>query len=207
MSNNPSLGNLRSHMSRYQLPNGLVKMPVADTGAVVGIVFRFIELENKISRTKLEWQILLLESLTEYFQNVQLFDWTFETRNGRPNIEKFLKFMESKDLIFCQNRQYSINPRKRSIASQKYFTQYMWRAINQVSNTLFRFNASETATAVRNIIGTIKQRNNNIQQQTSKNEKTNNYDDIVSKCVNVIEERASGKYPEKERQKIRKVIP
>ena len=192
MSNNPSLGNLRSHMSRYQLPNGLVKMPVADTGAVVGIVFRFIELENRISRTKLEWQMLLLEVLNEYWGNAPLFDWTFETRNGRPNIEKFLKFMESKDLIFCQNRQYSINPRKRSIASQKYFTQYMWRAINQVSNTLFRFNASETATAVRNIIGTIKQRNNNIQQQTSKNEKTNKHDEIVANCIKAIKVREQG---------------
>ena len=165
-------------------------MPVADTGAVVGIVFRFIELENRISRTKLEWQMLLLEVLNEYWGNAPLFDWTFETRNGRPNIEKFLKFMESKDLIFCQNRQYSINPRKRSIASQKYFTQYMWRAINQVSNTLFRFNASETATAVRNIIDTIKQRNNNIQEQTSKNEKTNKQ--IVANCIQAIKVREQG---------------
>ncbi|MBR2208168.1 MAG: hypothetical protein IJ859_05090 [Synergistaceae bacterium] len=192
MSNNPSLGNLRSHMGRYQLPDGLVKMPVADTGAVVGIVFRFIELENRISRTKLEWQMLLLEVLNEYWGNAPLFDWTFETRNGRPNIEKFLKFMESKDLIFCQNRQYSINPRKRSIASQKYFTPYMWRAINRVSNTLFRFNASETATAVRNIIDTIKQRNNNIQQQTSKNEKTNKHDEIVANCIQAIKVREQG---------------
>ena len=186
------LGNLRLYMSRYQLPDGRVKMPVADTGAVVGIVFRFIELENRISRTKLEWQMLLLEVLNEYWGNAPLFDWTFETRNGRPNIEKFLNFMESKDLTFCQNRQYSINPAQRGVVSQRYFQISLWNLINKISNTLFRFNASETATAVRNIIGTIKQRNNNIQQQTSKNEKTNKHDEIVANCIQAIKVREQG---------------
>ena len=149
----PLVNNLCVYMRNYQLPAGHVRMSSFDTGAVVGVILRFIERGNKISRSKLECQMLLLEVLNDYSGNGSLFDWTFDTRNGRPNLESFLIFMEKRELISCRNRYYSLSQVGRNLIASlsQYFYPSVLNLIDRVSNFLSQYSATEAIQAVREI--------------------------------------------------------
>lgn len=101
---NPILNPLCVHMRNYQIPNGVVGTPNFDgfdTGAVVGIILYFLENENS-SRSKLEYQVLLLEALFQHQQNQNLFGFNWRGRR-RPDLGVFLQFMEGRGLIRCNS--------------------------------------------------------------------------------------------------------
>ena len=61
--------------------------------------------------------------------------------------------------------------------------------IDKVSDTLIRFNLSETAQSVKQVIATIKRlRNTNDINIAMSTKKVNKYD-IISRCIKVIEDR------------------
>ena len=155
---NPILNSLCVHMRNYQIPNGVVGTPNFDgfdTGAVVGIILYFLENENS-SRSKLEYQVLLLEALYQHQQNQNLFGFNWRGRR-RPDFGVFLRFMEEKGLIKCNSKRYFVI--KRGVISSRYFPNTVWLLLGKISNLLLGDSVSVTEKKVRDIVNAIIRKN------------------------------------------------
>lgn len=76
-----------------------------DTGVIVLIILYFIDREERICRSKLEYYLLLLDKICFEKRGVLLFRWYL--RNGRiKNFRNFTEFMINKNLIFCNGNAY-----------------------------------------------------------------------------------------------------
>lgn len=91
---NALIGMVSSHMRPYRFSEEDAKevgMFPEDTGVIVLLILYFIEKEPTISRSKLEYYILLLDRMCFEKRGVLLFSW--ELRGGRiPKFHKVYRF-------------------------------------------------------------------------------------------------------------------
>ena len=115
----------------------------------------FLENENS-SRSKLEYQVLLLEALYQHQQNQNLLGFNWRGRR-RPDFGVFLRFMEEKGLIKCNSKRYFVI--KRGVISSRYFPNTVWLLLGKISNLLLGDSVSVTEKKVRDIVNAIIRRN------------------------------------------------
>ncbi|MBQ9391186.1 MAG: hypothetical protein IJU02_03265 [Lachnospiraceae bacterium] len=98
---NALIGMVSNHMRPYRFSEEDAKevgMFPEDTGVIVLLILYFIEKEPTISRSKLEYYILLLDRMCFEQRGVLLFSW--KLKGGRIlNFIKFIDFMIEKKLI------------------------------------------------------------------------------------------------------------
>lgn len=107
MTYNPNglIGMASKFMSNYQLPDGVVKTRPKDTGVIVLVALYMMDKDKKVSRTKLEGYMIILNKLCLKKHNIVLFDWDMQGRHIR-NINTVTNFMLRKGLIQLKNRSY-----------------------------------------------------------------------------------------------------
>ena len=102
---NALIGMVSQHMTPYRFSDNEAKevgMHPEDTGVIVLLILYFIEKEPTISRSKLEYYILLLDRMCFEKRGILLFSW--KLKGGRiPNFIKFINFMIKKNLISHKN--------------------------------------------------------------------------------------------------------
>lgn len=143
---------LCSLMRDYQLPEGSVNMPLEETAAVVGVILYLLEKEPEISRTKLEYQMLLLDNMHifEGFEDTDeqhIFHWEQQMKNSRPNLEGILNFMELKGLIAQKRKRFYV--KKHGVISEGKIQNKVLNWLNSISEKLYGHSADESGRKVR----------------------------------------------------------
>lgn len=99
------IGMASAHMEDYRMYDGTVDIQPEDTGVIILIALYFIENDKKVSRTKLEAYLLMLDRICFKERGVLLFGWTLTHRRIR-NFKAMIEFMLEKKLIKIKSRNY-----------------------------------------------------------------------------------------------------
>lgn len=86
-------------MKDYCLPDGASSIASPETGAIVAIILYMRAEEPRISRTKLECYIILLDSLVKAKTGNPLFSWKPAQQRRRSAFRKIFAFMEERGLV------------------------------------------------------------------------------------------------------------
>ena len=145
---------LCDHLKEYQLDEGNVGMPIKYTPAVIGMILYFMKKEPKTSKTKLEWQMHLLDNINLFgVTEGHILDWSKDKKNGRPNLEKFLLHMEKKGLIAKKGKMYVLLKEdfvKKHLVPDAFFQKgYFLRWLNRITDKLLSSTATETGKLVK----------------------------------------------------------
>ena len=143
------IAQLCSLMRDYRLPEGTVNMPEEETSAVIGIILYLLEKDPEISRTKLEYEMLLLDNmyLFENAKEYHIIHWEKRMKSGRPCLDEILTFMMDKELIGQKRRQFYV--KRHGLVSCGDFSLQLRNWLNAVSSKLSGYSADETRISVK----------------------------------------------------------
>lgn len=145
------IANICGLMKEYRLPVGKVNMPVEDTPAVIAIILYFLGNDEKISTTKLQYQMLLLDNMCLFEgSNDHILDWRKDMKNGIPNLEPFLEHMESKKLVKRSKKQIILL--QKDMITEGNFHEKLKNWLLSISERLKSCNVTQTRERVKILI-------------------------------------------------------